>query len=62
MDPEAFARLFHETYERLAPAYQWPTVGRRTACAWVDLPENNRRLMVATAEQILQLLNCQEAA
>jgi hypothetical protein len=62
MDPETFARVFHETYERLAPAYQWPTVGRRTACAWVDLPANNRALMVATATELLELIECQEAA
>ncbi len=46
-DSEAVARLFHETYERLAPEYGY-TTRPVSAVAWEDVPENNRRLMIAT--------------
>ena len=48
MTAEQLARLFHETYERLAPAFGYSTV------KWEQLPEKNRSLMVATATTVLQ--------
>lgn len=45
--PEGIARLFHETYERLAPDHGY-TTRRESAVPWEDVPERNRSLMVAT--------------
>jgi hypothetical protein len=56
---EELAELFHTTYERLAPGYQW-TGNRSTRCAWPDLPANNRALMVATVEEVLDVLGLRE--
>lgn len=52
---EAVAQLFHETYERLAPEYNYQT---RTASAvpWSHVPANNRELMIAVAEHVLSQL------
>lgn len=45
---EEVARLFHETYERLAPDFGYRT---RVASAvpWADVPPGNKALMVAVA-------------
>lgn len=53
--PEELARHFHETYERLAPNYQYKT-RRETAVPWDELPESNRQLMIAVSAEILALL------
>ena len=45
---ERWARLFHETYERLAPTFGYET-RRESAVPWEDVPEDNRRLMTAVA-------------
>jgi len=55
MTPEALAQLFHETYERLAPSYQYET-RRASAVPWVEVPEPNRSLMVAVAAEVLATL------
>jgi hypothetical protein len=55
---EQLARLFHETYERLAPQYDYET-RRDTAVAWEDVPERNRRLMVAVAGEVLRALQAE---
>ena len=47
-DAEALARLFHETYERLAPEYGYET-RCDSAVPWEDVPEKNKRLMVVVA-------------
>ena len=49
---ERLAELFHENYERLAPEYGYKT---RDASAkpWEEVPETNRRLMVAVAGEVL---------
>lgn len=49
---EAIAKAFHESYERQAPAHGYAT---RTASAvpWPDVPENNRALMIAVAQDLL---------
>jgi len=46
------AQLFHETYERLAPKFDYKT-RRASAKPWSKVPENNRRLMVATCKVVL---------
>jgi len=53
--PEDVARLFHETYERLAPDFGYET-RRESAVPWEDVPEQNKRLMVAVAAEILVVL------
>lgn len=55
MQPEELARLFHETYERLAPDFGYET-RPESATAWEQVPENNRRLMVATSAEVMQAL------
>ena len=56
MNAEELARFFHETYERLAPEYQYKT-REDSAVPWDEVPEDNRRLMVATAAEVLRKLN-----
>ena len=52
LDEEAIARRFHEAYERLAPSFGYET-RRESAVPWEEVPENNRRLMVATVRAAL---------
>lgn len=47
------ARAFHDSYTRFAPALAW-TEQEGTSVEWDELPENNRRLMLVVA---LDLLN-----
>lgn len=55
-DPaEALARLFHDTYERLAPNYGYKT-REESAVPWDDVPEPNRSLMIAVAGEIVDAL------
>ncbi len=51
MSAEDVARAFHEAYEGLAPEFGYNT---RAASArpWEDVPEANRKLMVATVEKL----------
>lgn len=51
-EAEKIARAFHEAYERLAPAYSYKT-RKASAVDWVDVPENNRALMVATVQDLI---------
>ena len=48
---EKLARLFHETYERLAPSFGYDA-RNESAVAWENLPERNRTLMIAVADII----------
>jgi len=50
---EKLARRFHETYERLAPSFSYQT-REASAKPWEEVPENNRRLMIAVCAEILQ--------
>lgn len=54
-DPESVAKLFHETYERLAPFFDYET-RERTRVPWEQVPEQNKRLMIATAADVLATL------
>lgn len=52
-DPaEVIAKLFHETYERLAPEHGYET-RESSAVPWSEVPEPNRRLMIATCREVL---------
>jgi hypothetical protein len=55
MTAEELARFFHETYERLAPQYQYET-REESAVPWDEVPEDNKRLMIATAAEVLRKL------
>lgn len=48
---EQLARLFHETYERLAPNFGYQT-RKGTAVPWEQVPDRNKRLMIAVADRI----------
>jgi hypothetical protein len=50
---ERLARFFHETYERLAPEYNYET-RKASAVPWQLVPENNKRLMIAVAGEVLE--------
>jgi hypothetical protein len=49
---ETLARFFHETYEHLAPRFSYKT-REASAKPWKDVPENNRKLMVAVCQRVL---------
>lgn len=55
IDPESLAKLFHETYERLAPFYQYET-REATRTTWDKVPDQNKRLMIAVATEVLATL------
>ena len=55
MSPEQLAELFHETYERLAPAFGWKTK-KGCHCKFSELPQRNRALMIATCQTVLNAL------
>jgi hypothetical protein len=46
---EQLARLFHETYERLAPQFGYET-RKASAVPWDQVPERNKALMIAVAD------------
>lgn len=52
---EAIAKLFHQTYERLAPDFGYET-RRESAVPWEAVPENNRKLMTATVRGVVDEL------
>lgn len=58
MDPEDLARMFHETYEELAPQFGY-TSRRSTRVHWDHVPEPNKSLMIATAKSVLEQLEPQ---
>jgi hypothetical protein len=53
VDAETLARRFHETYERLAPAFGY-TTRTETAVPWEQIPEVNRLLMIAVCQELLR--------
>lgn len=50
-EDEKLARLFHDTYERLAPAFSYKT-RKASAVPWAEVPPNNKGLMIAVAHEI----------
>ena len=55
LDREKLAELFHVTYESLAPQFGYRTRDE-TACPWVNVPDDNRRLMLATCDALIAYL------
>jgi hypothetical protein len=55
---EQLAELFHETYERLAPDFNYKT-RQESAVPWEEVPINNRSLMIAVAREMLQRFDIQ---
>jgi len=53
MTPEALARRFHETYERLAPTYGYKP-RKASSTAWEYVPSANKELMIAVASELLE--------
>lgn len=56
MTPEQLAQFFHETYERLAPKYKYET-RKESAVPWSEVPDNNKKLMIAVAGEVLEHLS-----
>lgn len=54
-DAESVAKLFHEAYERLAPAFGYET-REATRVPWELVPERNKRLMIAATAEVLAML------
>jgi hypothetical protein len=57
-NPMDVAKLFHESYELLAPKFSYET-REASAVPWDDVPINNKRLMIATAARVLVKLGIQ---
>lgn len=55
ISPESAAKKFHFIYEKLAPTFGYRT-RKASAVPWVELPESNKRLMIATCEEFLRWL------
>lgn len=51
-EAEKLARKFHENYERLASAFGYKT-REESAKPWEEVPEQNRKLMIAVCVDIL---------
>lgn len=50
---EVLAKRFHETYERLAPNFGYET-REASAKPWTEVPEQNRSLMVAVCQELIE--------
>lgn len=48
---EQLAKLFHETYERLAPTFGYET-RKGSAVPWDQVPPRNKNLMIAVADLV----------
>jgi hypothetical protein len=48
----AIAQAFHEAYEDLAPGFSY-TTRKASAKPWDEVPENNKGLMTATVQRLL---------
>jgi hypothetical protein len=51
-DAEKLAKLFHDTYEELAPSHGYET-REASRKPWDEVPEPNRSLMIAVAQKVL---------
>ncbi len=49
--PRDLAKKFHETYERLAPQYNYET-RKASAVPFDSIPENNQELMIAVCSEL----------
>lgn len=59
-DAETLAQMFHAQYELLAPKFGYQT--RFPGSMWSELPENNRKLMIAVAQNILVQLEAAQVS
>jgi hypothetical protein len=50
---EALARFMHDKYELLAEKMGWKTQDSCRGRRWEDLPEDNQKVMVAVAEEVI---------
>ena len=55
MTAEQLAKKFHEAYEKLAPKFGYSS--RFEGKSFDELPENNRKLMVAVCEELLSMID-----
>lgn len=55
---EALAQVFHESYERLAPFFEYST-RKASSVPWSKVPEKNRDLMIATCRDVLKWIQDQ---
>lgn len=55
IQPEDLARYFHATYEAFAPSFGYRT-RQASAVAWEEVPDHNKRLMIAVCQRVLALL------
>jgi hypothetical protein len=55
-ESERVAQAFHEAYERLAPQFGYET-RRESAVPWSEVPDANKRLMVAVSGEVLAALS-----
>lgn len=53
MSAESIAREFHQTYEQLAPDFSY-TTREESAKPWEQVPEQNKSLMIAVVEDLLE--------
>lgn len=51
---EMIAGLFHATYETLAPEHGYET-RKASAVAWDDVPADNKALMIATVQHLIDM-------
>lgn len=54
-NPEALAKLFHCTYEQLAPAFGYKT-RQESSKPWDEVPPKNKQLMIAVAKDVQQAI------
>ena len=59
MNAESLARLFHDTYERLAPDYAYQT-RPDSAVPWEKVPDRNRNLMIAVMAEMMTELGLED--
>lgn len=60
MTAEDLARLFHETYERMAPEHGYET-RKDSAVPWDSVPDQNKSLMTAVAQHVMYRLDVDRA-
>jgi len=55
---EVLAAAFHREYERLAPSFGYET-RRESAVPWAEVPEQNKALMIAVCQELLDQGYCE---
>lgn len=52
LSAENLAERFHKTYEKLAPDFGYKT-REDSSVDWADVPDENKKLMIATCEELI---------